>query len=111
MIHYNEQIAKPGLTSIYCEGEKGVFTPQLTGSDSLMRVWKTTKNTTFGVSLIHRDALNAVGAFDESLGIYGREREQYAIRLHNLGYNNFYVPDQFSVHLGREVNDNSDYKK
>ncbi len=111
LIHYNNQIDKSGLTSIHCEGEKGVYGPLLNhNDDSFTSVWQP-KSTTSGVSLINRSAFESVGAFDESLGVYGREREQYASRLHMLGFHNYYVPGQFSVHLGREVNDESDYKQ
>lgn len=110
LIHYNNEIDKAGMTTIFCEGDKGSFSPLLNSRDEFTHVWKPTKNITRGISLINRMALEDVGAFDEKLGIYGREREQYALRLANLNYNNFYIPDNFSVHLGRELNDNSQYR-
>jgi len=110
LIHYNNEIDKAGMTTIFCDGDKGTFSPLLNSRDEFTHVWKPTKNITRGISLINRMALEDVGAFDEKLGIYGREREQYALRLANLNYNNFYIPNNFSVHLGREVNDNSQYR-
>ena len=110
LLHYNNEIEKAGLTTIFCEGDKGTYSPLLNTRDEFTSVWKPTKNVTNGISLISRMALEDVGAFDETLGIYGREREQYATRLANLGYNNFYIPDNYSVHLGREVNDTSEYR-
>lgn len=110
LIHYNNEFDKAGMTTIYCEGDKGAFSPLPNVREEFTHVWKPDKNITRGVSLINRLALEDVGAFDEKLGIYGREREQYALRLANLGYTNFYIPDNFSVHLGREINDNSVYR-
>ncbi len=111
LIHYNQEINKSGLTSIHCEGEKGVYMPLLNNNDSFTHVWKNKTGITSGVSLISRQALESVGLFDETLGIYGREREQFARRLSLLGYYNYYIPGQYSVHLGREVNDTSEYKR
>lgn len=110
LVHFNTEIEKSGLTSIHCEGEKGFFTPLLNIHDKFTHIWKPIRNITSGVSLINRHVLNTIGGFDESLGIYGREREQYAERLHLFGFNNYYIPNQYSVHLGREVNDLSEYK-
>lgn len=111
LLHHANQIDKAGLVSIHCEGDKGFYTPLLNQSDTFTHVWKRKDNIVNGVSLIKRTTLDAVGKLDESLGIYGKEREQLAYRLNMLGYNNFYVPDQSSVHLGREVNDVSEYKQ
>ncbi len=110
LIHYNDQVERPGLTSIHCEGEKGVFGPLLSPSDNLINVWKPKNNITSGISLINRFAIDMIGGYDESLGIYGREREQFAYRLGMLAFQNYYIPDQYSIHLGRGVNDQSDYQ-
>lgn len=111
LVHYNSEIDNSGLTSIHCEGDQGFLTKLLSHDDSFTRVWKCENNITSGISLINRDTLNEIGAFDEKLGMYGREREQYAHRLNALGFNNYYVPGQYSVHLGRDVNNDSQYKK
>ncbi len=111
LMFYNSQIDKSGFTSIHCEGDKGSFGPLLNHDDTFTEVWKCKNNITSGVSLINREALAFVGSFDESLGIYGREREQMAIRLGLAGCHNYYVPGQYSIHIGREINDTSDYKK
>ena len=110
LLHYNNEVDKAGLTTIFLEGEKGYFTKQLTDKDDFIYVWKPTNNITSGVSMISRLALEAVGGFDETLGIYGKERDQYAHRLSMLGYNNFYIPGQCSTHLGRDLNEDSDYR-
>ncbi len=112
LIYYNNQIDKSGFTSIHCEGDIGAYSPLLNhNDDGFTSVWRPKSNITSGTSLISRSALESIGAFDESLGVYGREREQYAARLHMSGFHNYYIPGQFSVHLGREVNDESEYKQ
>ncbi len=111
LISYNNEIDKSGLTSIHCEGDKGFYGPLLNNSDTFTNVWKCKNNLTAGVSLINRTTLEQVGLFDERLGIYGREREQFAQRLNLCGFNNFYIPGQYSTHMGREINDTSDYSR
>ncbi len=111
IIFHNDQIDKSGLTSIHCDGDKGSFVPLLNHDDTFTNVWKCKNNITCGTFLINREALGFVGSFDESLGIYGREREHLAIRLGLAGFHNYYVPGQYSVHLGREVNDTSEYRQ
>jgi GT2 family glycosyltransferase len=111
LVHYNKQVDKSGLTSIYCEGDRGAFSPLLTQNDMFTHVWQPLNKVTSGISLINSSALELVGEFDETLGIYGREREQFAKRLNFLGLYNYYVPNQSSTHIGREMNDTSDYKK
>jgi GT2 family glycosyltransferase len=110
LIHWNSMVDKAGTTSIHCEGVKGSYSPLLNKSDSFTRVWLPPSGFTFGATLINRDALDAVGLFDERLGLYGREREQYCTRLKELGFNNFYIPEQYSIHLGRQANDDSFYE-
>lgn len=111
LMFYNSQIDKSGFTSIHCEGDKGSFGPLLNHEDTFTGVWKCKNNITSGITLINREALGFVGSFDESLGLYGREREQMAIRLGLAGYHNYYVPGQYSIHIGRETNDVSEYRK
>lgn len=111
LIHWNEQVDKAGATSIHSEGVKGQYSPLLNKSDGFINVWVPPTGNVFGPILISREAFNAVGFFDERLGLYGKEREQYCTRLKELGYNNFYIPDQYSIHLGRDVNEVSGYKK
>ncbi len=109
LMFYNSQIDKSGFTSIHCEGDKGSFGPLLNHDDTFSNVWKCKNNVTTGISLINREALSFVGSFDELLGLYGREREHMAVRLSMAGYHNYYVPGQFSTHIGREINE-SEYK-
>lgn len=105
LIHYNDEVEKSGVTSIHCEGAKGQFTQLSNIHDTFTYIWKTQDNLTSGVSLINRQVASLIGLMDETLGIYGREREQYGIRVSALGYNNYYIPDQYSVHLGRGLNE------
>jgi len=111
LIRYNTDVYKSGLTSIHCEGDRGVYMPLLNERDEFTSVWKNKEGITSGVSLINMNALGAIGKFDETLGVYGREREQFARRLSLLGYYNYYIPNQSSIHLGKEVNEINDYTK
>jgi len=83
LLHFNQEVDKSGITSIHCEGEKGKYTAFLNKDDGFTHVWKPSMVS--GVSMINRPALYAVGGFDSQLGLYGREREQYATRLNLLG--------------------------
>ena len=113
MIYYNDTIEKSGITAIHCEGNKGFFSPLLSCKDDVMvNVWKRKDGTIDGaLKLFKREVLDLVGGFDESFGLYGYEDNQFALRLSGVGLHNFYVPNQFSTHIGMDVNETSEYRK
>ena len=111
LVYYNKSIIKSGLTSIYCLLDKGQLTSKLSNEDNLMNVWQNENNLVYGITLFNKDIFQEIGYFDESLGLYGCEDSQFAWRLTMLGYHNYYVPGQSSIHIGNDVNENSEYRK
>ena len=111
LLYYNNSIDKSGLTAIYCLLDNGKYTPLLGKNDELINVWKRDDGMVFGVTLFKRELLETVGGFDESLGKYGCEDSQYAFRATALGYNNFYVPNQVSFHVGGDFGEQTEYRK
>lgn len=111
LVYYNKSVLKSGLTSIYCLLDKGQLTAKLSNDDNLINVWQNQNNLVYGITLFNRDIFKEIGCFDESLGLYGCEDSQFAWRLTMLGYQNYYVPGQSSIHIGNDIDENSEYRK
>jgi GT2 family glycosyltransferase len=111
LVYYNSMVQKSGLTSIYCLLDKGKYRPLLTNDDGFLNVWQNDNNLVYGVTLFNKELLNVAGYFDERLGFYGCEDSQYAWRLSMLGYHNYYIPGQSSIHIGNDIGDESEYRK
>ena len=111
LVYYNKAIQQSGLTSIYCLLDKGTLTTKLTNDDGMLNVWQNDKNMVYGVTLFNKNLLKIVGFFDESLGLYGCEDSQYAWRLSMLGYHNYYIVGQTSIHIGNDLQEDSEYRE
>ena len=111
LVYYNKTIQKSGLTSIYCLLDKGQLTPKLSNEDTLINVWQNKNNLVYGVTLFNKEIFKEVGYFDERLGLYGCEDSQFAWRLSMLGYENYYIPGQSSIHIGNDMGEESEYRK
>jgi len=111
LVYHNSNIVKSGLSSIYCLLDKGKYTPLLCKDDCFINVWQSDKNMVYGVTLFNRDILTEIGGFDERLGKYGCEDSQFAFRLSTLGYQNYYIPSQTSIHIGGDFGEDSEYRK
>ena len=111
LIYYADVIDKSGIVAIHCESDKGRFSPLLSIHDELINVWKRDDNTIDGLQLFKKEILEKVGGFDESFGKYGYEDNQFALRTYYSGFYNFYIPNQFSSHIGFDINEKSQYRK
>jgi len=111
LIYYADVIDKSGLVGIDWRNHKGFFTPCLSTYDTLVSVWKRNDNTIDGITLFKKEILQKVGGFDETFEKYGYEDHQFALRVFYSGYSNFYIPNQFSSHVGMDINESSEYRK
>lgn len=111
LVYHNNIIEKSGLTAIHCVLQTGRFGPLLTKNDDLINVWKRDDNMVYGTMLFKKELLNEVGGFDETLSKYGCEDSQFAFRVNSLGYNNYYIPNQFSLHIGSDFGEDTEYRK
>ena len=110
LVYYNSMVQKSGLSCIYCLLDKGEYKPLLTYDDTFLNVWQNKNNLVYGVTLFKRELLKEVGFFDERLGLYGCEDSQFAWRLSMLGYHNYYIPGQSSIHIGSDIDEKSEYR-
>jgi GT2 family glycosyltransferase len=104
LIYYNENIKNSGVSAIYCLLDKGLYNKKLD-------VFMPNSGLVYGIALWNKNLLNKIGGFDENLKGYGCEDSQYCFRANKTGHINYYIPKQFSVHLGVDLNENSDYRK
>jgi GT2 family glycosyltransferase len=111
LVYYNKSVLGSGLTAIYCLLDKGQLTSKLTNDDNLINVWQNQNNMVYGITLFNKDIFKDIGFFDERLGMYGCEDSQFAWRLTMKGYHNYYVPGQSSIHIGNDIDENSEYRK
>lgn len=112
LIQYNNRIDKSGITAIHCVLDKGEYTPlPANDGDLLVKVWAPKTNIVYGTCLFKRELLQSVGAFDENFGLYGCEDSQLAWRVSQSGYHNYYLPNQYSTHIGSDLEQSSEYRK
>ena len=111
LIYYADLIDNSGICAIFCEGIRGYFTPLMSVNDTLVNIWKRNDNTIDGLQLFRKEILEKIGGYDETFGKYGYEDNQFALRCAYSGYHNFYIPNQFSTHIGRDINETSNYRK
>lgn len=104
LIHYNSTINNSGISAIYCLLDKGIYNKRL-------NVFIPNSGLVYGIALWNKKLMNAIGGFDESLNGYGYEDSQFCFRAMKSGYLNYYIPNQYSTHLGEDLNIDSDYRK
>lgn len=111
LVQHNDNIDKSGITAIHCVLAKGDYTPLPSNQgESLTRVWAPKTNLVYGVSLFKRTMLQTVGGFDENFGLYGCEDTQLAFRVSHSGFHNYYIPNQYSTHIGSDFEQSSEYR-
>ncbi len=104
LLFYNKTIERSGFSAIHTVLDKGEF-------NNKFKIFFRPDNLVYSTKLFSRSFLNDVGGFDESFSKYGGEDTHWAWRADNMNYINYYIPNQFSVHLGHDYNSNSDYSK
>ena len=104
LIHYNSTIKNSGISAIYCLLDKGIYNNKL-------NVFVPSSGLVYGIALWNKLLMDKIGGFDESLNGYGYEDSQFCFRAFKTGYMNYYIPDQYSTHLGEDMNQDSEYRK
>lgn len=66
--------------------------------------------TAFGNVMIPRKAIDTIGYFNEAHDPYGMQDADYAFRLNNTGFINYYIPELKAVHIGHDIGEQSDYR-
>ena len=104
LIDHQERIKLSGVSSIHCVLDKGRYTTNL-------GVFIPPHSIVYGVSLWSNRLMRKIGGFDERLIGYGCEDSQFAYRAYMTGHINYYIPGQYSYHLGEDQDQTSEYRK
>jgi len=104
LLYYAESIKKSGVSGIHCLLDKGIFNKKY-------GVYMPSNGMIYSTTFFSKKLLNEIGGFDERLSGYGCEDSQFAWRSMMSGYNNYYIPNHSSTHLGEDFNTTSEYRK
>lgn len=97
-------IPNTGMCGIHCvEG--------LGDTETINGVTVHPSYTSFGNVLIPMEAIRKVGMFNEDYDPYGMQDADFALRLNNSGFVNYYLHGLKSEHIGHDVGQPSDYRR
>lgn len=100
MVEYASKVENTGMAGIHC----------VEGLDPLNDLGVHPTFTAFGNVLITKAAVDKVGAFNTAFDPYGMQDADYAFRLNNTGFVNYYVPGLKAEHIGHDVGNGSQYR-
>jgi GT2 family glycosyltransferase len=99
-----EAIDNTGMAGFHCVEGSGELR-EINGVEVMVSF------TAFGDHLITKKAIETVGYFNEDYDPYGLQDSDFAFRLNNSGFVNYYLKGENSVHIGHDVGNGSDYRK
>lgn len=104
MIDTSRAIPNTGMCGIHCVEGKGDL---ITINDKkIMQSY-----TAFGNVLIPRKAIDTIGYFNTDYDPYGMQDADYAHRLLNTGFINYYLADESANHIGNDIGNGTEYRK
>lgn len=95
------RIENTGMAGIHC----------VEGLEPVNKLGVHPTYTAFGNVLIPKKAIDKIGYFNTAFDPYGMQDADYAFRLNNTGFINYYLPDLKAEHIGHDVGDGSEYRK
>lgn len=101
MVEYAVKINNTGMAGIHC----------VEGLEPVNEMGVHPAFTAFGNVLIPKKAIDKVGYFNTAFDPYGMQDADYAFRLNNTGFLNYYLPDMKAEHIGHDVGNGSEYRK
>lgn len=104
MVDYVRSIPETGMCGIHCvegEGEETYI-----NGKRVMRV-----PTSFGNVMIPRKAIDTIGYFNTAHDPYGMQDSDYAYRLRQTGFINYYIAGLKSDHIGHDVGSGTEYRQ
>lgn len=104
MVIAASMIPNTGMCGIHCVEGKGERT-EING----ITVYKS--YTAFGNVLIPMQAVRQIGYFNPDYDPYGMQDADYAYRLNNSGYINYYLDGLKAEHIGHDVGNGTEYRK
>jgi glycosyltransferase involved in cell wall biosynthesis len=104
MVHYAERIPNTGMCGIHCvEG--------LADQIEMNGLMIHPTYTAFANVLIPMKVIEDIGYMNEDHDPYGMQDSDYALRLNNSGYINYYIPNLKQEHIGHDVGNGTEYRK
>ena len=109
LVFYLDNVPNSGLASInWGHGS----TPPLSEKFGIKAHYLTPElNRCFGVTAFRRELVEKIGLFHAGYKEYGLEDSDFNERVNRSGFNSFYIPKQFSLHLDNDVGSGTAYRK
>lgn len=104
MVRAAEAIPNTGMAGIHCVEDMNPM-------EEINGVKVHPNYTAFGNVLIPMKAIQTIGLFNEDYDPYGMQDADYAHRLNNTGFINYYVHGLKSQHIGADVGNGTEYRK
>lgn len=104
MVHYAQTIPNTGMCGIHCVESLG-HQIEMNG----LMIHPT--NCAFANILIPMKVIDDIGYMNEDHDPYGMQDSDYALRLNNSGYINYYIPNLTQQHIGHDVGNGTEYRK
>lgn len=101
MVEYAGKIENTGMVGIHC----------VEGLEPVNDLGVHPAYTAFGNVLIPKKAIDKIGYFSTAFDPYGMQDADYAFRLNETGFINYYVPGLKAEHIGHDVGNGSEYRK
>jgi len=104
MVHYAQTIPNTGMCGIHCvEG--------LADQIEMNGIMIHPTYTAFANVLIPMKVIEEIGYMNEDYDPYGMQDADYALRLNNSKYINYYIPNLKQEHIGHDVGNETEYRK
>ncbi len=104
MVDAAKAIPNTGMCGIHCV--EGLGEKEIINGIEVHRSY-----TAFGNVLIPMTAINQIGYFNPDYDPYGMQDADFAYRLNNTGYINYYLHGLKSEHIGHDVGNGTEYRK
>jgi len=104
MVHYAERIPNTGMCGIHC-------VESLADQIEMNGLMVHPTYTAFANVLIPMKVIDDIGYMNEDHDPYGMQDGDYALRLNNSGYINYYIPNLTQQHIGHDVGNGTEYRK
>jgi len=103
MVHYTQTIPNTGMCGIHC-------VESLENQTEVNGLMVHPTYTAFGDVLIPMKVIEDIGYMNEDYDPYGMQDGDYAMRMNNSGYFNYYIPNLKQEHIGNDVGQQSEYR-
>jgi GT2 family glycosyltransferase len=109
LVKYLDAVPDSGLASLHWGHGS---TPPLSEKFGVKAHFLDSKlNRCFGVTAFRRAMVDKIGLFHEGYREYGLEDSDLNERVNRAGFNSFYIPNHFSLHLDNDYGQTTPYRR